>query len=129
MCSLSTSVITLQGIFGLLNGAISLLVPSVAAKNAATLGVDSIPAIHAIGLGSITIGAFYCVTAYRNDVPVMWMTVLGRVIAIPIFLKHGGPWANVAAFEGVCGGLTAAALVWERWRGKKAAGKSEGKNH
>ncbi|KAH6662039.1 hypothetical protein B0J14DRAFT_663020 [Halenospora varia] len=129
MRSLSTSVIILQGIFGLLNGAASLLVPSVAAKSAATLGVDSIPAIHSIGLGSITIGAFYCVAAYRNDVPAIWMTVFGRIIAIPVFLRHGGSWANVAVFEGVCGGLTAAALGWEMWRGEKAVRKSQGKGN
>lgn len=41
------------------------------------------------------------------------MMVVGRAIAIPVFLSHGGPWVKVATFEGICGGLTFAALGWE----------------
>ena len=53
------------------------------------------------------------------------MTVLGRAVAVPVFLSHGGPWAKVAAFEGVCGVLTFAALGWESLTSN--AGTSKGK--
>jgi hypothetical protein len=46
----------------------------------------------------------------------MCLCVAGRAMAIPVFLGHGGPWINVAIFEGVCGILTAGALMWESWR-------------
>jgi hypothetical protein len=45
------------------------------------------------------------------------MMVVGRAIAVPVFLSHGGPWVTVAIFEGVCGGLTVAALGWESLNG------------
>jgi len=51
--------------------------------------------------------------AYRKDRPAMWMLVIGRLLAIPVFLVDGGPWVNFAAFGGACGVLTAMALGWE----------------
>lgn len=58
----------------------------------------------------------------------MWMTVVGRAMAVPVFLGHGGPWTNVAAFEGLCGVLTLAALVWETWGGsRERRGRGKGK--
>jgi hypothetical protein len=56
MLSISSIVVALQGLFGLFNGAASLLLPSVAQKSLDTLQITSLPAIHAIALGSITIG-------------------------------------------------------------------------
>jgi hypothetical protein len=43
----------------------------------------------------------------------MWMLVIGRLLAIPVFLGNGGPWVNLAAFGGACGVQTAMALGWE----------------
>jgi hypothetical protein len=51
--------------------------------------------------------------AYRKDRSAMWMLVVGRLLAIPVFLLDGGPWVNLAAFDGACGVLTAMALGWE----------------
>ncbi len=46
----------------------------------------------------------------------MWWCVVGRMMAIPVFVQHGGPWVDVAVFEAVCGVLTAGALLWDEWR-------------
>jgi len=55
----------------------------------------------------------------------MWWCVVGRLLAIPVFLQHGGPWLNVALFEGVCGLSVVTALLFESReifeKGKKAA--------
>ncbi|KAK0121690.1 hypothetical protein ONS95_009975 [Cadophora gregata] len=114
MPPLSSTIMALQGLFGILNGAASLI-SSALQKNLETLQIDSVPAIHAISLGSVSIGAFYINAAYRKDRPIMWVCVLGRGMAVPVFMGHGGPWRNVAAFEAVCGLSIAGALVWEQW--------------
>lgn len=57
---------------------------------------------------------FYINAAYRHDRAMMWLCVLGRGIAISVFVSHGGPWRSVAIFEAVCGLSVAGALLWER---------------
>lgn len=57
MPPLAPIVVGLQGAFGVLNGAASLLFQAAAEKNLEVLNVQSIPAIHAIALGSISIGS------------------------------------------------------------------------
>ncbi|KAI9651376.1 hypothetical protein NHQ30_001418 [Ciborinia camelliae] len=113
MPPLSSIVLAIQGGFNFLNGAVSLLSSSAAEKNAEILLIDSIPAIHAIALGSISIGTFYLIAAQRRDRLAMWLTVIGRTIAVAVFMVDAGPWRNVAIFEGVCGGLLAGSLIWE----------------
>lgn len=49
-------VLAAQGIFGIINGAVSITSSSVAQDQAILLEIPSIPAIHAIALGTITIG-------------------------------------------------------------------------
>ena len=56
MAPLSSLVVGLQGIFGILNGAANLLSSSAAEKNLAVLNLTSLPALHSIALGSIAIG-------------------------------------------------------------------------
>jgi hypothetical protein len=56
MPALSSIIVGLQGIFGILNGAATLLFQSAAQKNIAILNIPSIPAIHAIAAGSVSIG-------------------------------------------------------------------------
>ena len=58
---------------------------------------------------------FYCMAAWRKDGVLMWMSVVGRGMAVYVFGADGGPWRNVAVFEGVCGGVLAAVLLWEGW--------------
>jgi hypothetical protein len=53
---LSSLVVGLQGIFGILNGAANLLSSSAAEKNLEVLNLTSLPALHSIALGSIAIG-------------------------------------------------------------------------
>ncbi|KAE9370032.1 hypothetical protein N431DRAFT_426512, partial [Stipitochalara longipes BDJ] len=62
MLSLSSLVVAIQGLFGILNGAASLLFPSLAQKTIETLQI-SLPAVHAIALGSITIGCVSILTS------------------------------------------------------------------
>jgi hypothetical protein len=38
-------------------------------------------------------------------------------MAVVVFWSHGGPWKNVAVFEGVSATVTALALAWERFTG------------
>ncbi|KAG4423120.1 hypothetical protein IFR04_003757 [Cadophora malorum] len=123
MPPLSSVIIALQGLFGVLNGAASLISSTALQKNLDTLQIDSTPALHAIALGSVSIGAFYINAAYRHDKSIMWLCVLGRAIAIPVFMTHGGPWRNVAVFEAVCGLSVAGALLWDRYnmKGKRMA--------
>ena len=35
----------------------------------------------------------------------MQVSILGRAIAVTVFLRDGGPWRGVAVYEGVCGGF------------------------
>ncbi|PMD59480.1 uncharacterized protein K444DRAFT_613439 [Hyaloscypha bicolor E] len=144
MLPLPSIIVAIQGLLGILNGARYLLIPSIAEKDMATLHMTSLPALHAIALGSLTIGwvtepsshcsssphvsrtesftrTFYLNAAFRGDkIAICWM-ILGRVIAIPIFLGHGGPWLQVAEFEAVCVFSTLAALGWENFSGSRAA--------
>ena len=59
MPPLSSTLIALQGIFGIINGAATLLFPAAAQKNLETLQLDAtaLPAVHAIALASITVGS------------------------------------------------------------------------
>jgi len=99
--------------FGVFNGAASLLFSSAAQRNLEVMQITSLPALHSIALGSITIGAFYLNAAYRNDRTVMWWCVFGRLLSIPVFLQHDGPWINVAVFESVCGLSIALSMLFE----------------
>ena len=44
--------------------------------------------------------AFYINAASRDDGKAMCATAIGRALAIPVFLGHGGPWVNVACSRG-----------------------------
>jgi len=79
MPPLSSIILGVQGIFGILNGAASLLFPAAAAKNLQTLGlgVDALPAIHAIALGSVAIG----------------------FVSLPAFFSHSIPLSETSQFE------------------------------
>jgi hypothetical protein len=55
----------------------------------------------------------------------MWLSVAGRGLAVFVFLRDGGPWKNVAAYEGVCGLVLGAALVWEEVWGGKGGGRGK----
>jgi len=113
----SSVVLGLQGVFGILNGLASLLSSRAAAHNMSTLSITSLPAIHSIALGSLSIGTFYLLAVRNNDRTAMWLTVAGRAVAVGVFWGHGGPWRNVSIFEGVMGGLLGVALGWESRRG------------
>jgi hypothetical protein len=54
----------------------------------------------------------------------MWLTVAGRAVALGVFLRHGGPWRNVAIFEGVMGAVLGIALELERRLGREKKAKS-----
>jgi hypothetical protein len=54
----SSIILTIQGIFGILNGLASLVSTHAAQHNMSTLSITSLPAIHSIALGSLSIG--YC---------------------------------------------------------------------
>ncbi|KAJ8064832.1 hypothetical protein OCU04_007140 [Sclerotinia nivalis] len=113
MPPLSSIILGVQGGFNFLNGAVSLLSSSAAVKNAEILLIDSKPAVHTLALSCLSIGTSYLISAYRRDTLAMWMTVVGRTIAVGVFWSDAGPWRKVALFEGFCGGLLATSLIWE----------------
>jgi hypothetical protein len=43
----------------------------------------------------------------------MWFTVFARAIAAGVFYPSGGLWQMVGYFEGGCGVLMLAPLLWE----------------
>jgi hypothetical protein len=57
----------------------------------------------------------------------MWMTVVGRTIAVPVFWGHAGPWTNVAILRVFVGCLLWGFGVGElrRMRGRRGKGKGE----
>jgi hypothetical protein len=52
----SATILTLQGVFGILNGLASMLSSQAAASNMELLSISSLPAIHSIALGSLSVG-------------------------------------------------------------------------
>lgn len=135
MLPLTTLILGLQGIINLLNGASSLLFPSLAAKNAEAMQTSA-AATDAMSLATMSIGfvayllqyfegliddrALYINAAYKKDVSVVWWMVLGRAIAVCVFWRYGGMWGNVAIFEGACGVSLAMARGWDIWRESRA---------
>ncbi|KKK15820.1 hypothetical protein ARAM_006684 [Aspergillus rambellii] len=97
----------------LLSGVYSLLWPSAVASlpNSPVKGV-SMGTIQAMSLTSLSLGAFYAVASFQNNIPMMVTTVPGRLLAAFIFHRNGGPWRSVAPFEGLMGLITAAAVYW-----------------
>jgi hypothetical protein len=67
-------------------------------------------------LTSLSLGSFYAIASYQNNIPMMIAAVPGRLLAMVVFHRSGGGWKNVAPFEGVMGVLTAVGLWWD-WRG------------
>jgi hypothetical protein len=66
MQALAPIIVGVQGAFGILNGAASMLFRAAAEKNVEILDVQSILVIHAIAAGSISIGY---VTNFLCSVP------------------------------------------------------------
>lgn len=68
---------------------------------------------------SLSLGAFYAIASWQNNVPLMITAVPGRLLAMVVFYRSGGGWRGVAPFEGVMGVLTAVGLWWD-WRSASA---------
>ncbi|TGO46728.1 hypothetical protein BCON_0310g00060 [Botryotinia convoluta] len=118
MPPLSSIIFAVQGCFNFLNGVAPLLSSTVARKNAEMLLTDSKHAIHVLALSCLSIGSLYIVAAKREDRLAMWLSVVGRTIAVGIFWVDAGPWRKVAVFEGLCAGVVAGSLIWESRGGK-----------
>ncbi|TVY82543.1 hypothetical protein LSUE1_G002437 [Lachnellula suecica] len=126
MPPLTSLILGLHGIIGILNGVPGLIFPSIAVRNAQIMEISSAPAVDAIALGSVSLGVFYLNAAYRRDIPIMWMSVVGRMAAVIVFWPRGGVWRNVALFEGICGLSLVLARGWDVWgRGRYVEGKDQ----
>ncbi|KAF7957830.1 hypothetical protein EAE96_003400 [Botrytis aclada] len=118
MPPLSSIVFAVQSVFNFLNGAAPFFSSTAARKSAEMLLTDSKHAIHVSALSCLSIGSLYIVAAKREDRLAMWLSVVGRTIAVGIFWVDAGPWRKVAIFEGFCAGILAGSLIWES-RGEK----------
>ncbi|ATZ48104.1 hypothetical protein BCIN_03g03520 [Botrytis cinerea B05.10] len=118
MPPLSSIVFAVQGGFNFLNGAAALLSSTAARKSAEMLLTDSKHAIHVSALSCLSIGSLYLVAAKRGDRLAMWLSVVGRTIAVGIFWVDAGPWRKVAIFEGLCASVLAGSLLWESQGGR-----------
>lgn len=58
-------------------------------------------------LTSLSLGTFYAVASYQNNIPMMIAFMPGRLLAAIVFRRSGGEWASVAPFEGMMGIITA----------------------
>lgn len=73
---------------------------------------------------SISLGTFYAIAAYQNNIPMIVAAVPGRLMATFVFHNSGGGWAKVAPFEAVMGLFTAVGLYWD-WTLKRSKNKKE----
>ncbi|GAD98968.1 predicted protein [Paecilomyces variotii No. 5] len=111
-----------QYIFGiqtaplLLSGVWTLLWPAgAAALPDSPLAGLSNGTIQALSLTSLSLGSFYAIASYQNNIPMMIASIPGRLLATFVFYRSGGGWANVAPFEGLMGVITAVGVYWD-WR-------------
>lgn len=56
MAPISSIVLGLQGLFTVLNGLSPLIFPTLAAQSTQSLKIGSMPAMHAISLGALSLG-------------------------------------------------------------------------
>ena len=119
-----------QGVFLLGNGMYLLLFPEKAATDTGSplLGCP-IPVVRAMryamydkvdfyqltfttSMSSFSIGALFLQAVYQHNQAVMALSIVGRILAVVVFWwLNGGPWKNVAIFEGVMGLLTGLSLI------------------
>ncbi|KAJ5602172.1 hypothetical protein N7510_011706 [Penicillium lagena] len=126
---LSQYIFGLQAAPLLASGVYSLLWPAAAAglPNSPLKGVSpgtiqamrSVSGLHQIGLmltsyslTSLSLGTFYAIASYQNNIPMMIASVPGRLLAAIVFRRSGGGWASVAPFEGLMGIVTAIGVYW-----------------
>ncbi|KAJ5218055.1 uncharacterized protein N7498_000154 [Penicillium cinerascens] len=76
--------------------------------------------IQAISMTSLSLGTFYAIAAYQNNIPMMLTAIPGRLLAAFVFHHSGGGWAKVAPFEALMGLLNAVGLYWD-WTLKRSA--------
>ncbi|KAJ5231989.1 hypothetical protein N7468_004945 [Penicillium chermesinum] len=97
----------------LVSGVYTLVCPGVAAKfpNSPMQGLGN-GTIQALSLTSISLGTFYGLAAYQNNIPMMLTAIPGRLLAMFVFHRAGGGWKDVAPFEGAMALLTAIGLYW-----------------
>jgi hypothetical protein len=79
---------------------------------------------HFSSMTSLSLGTFYAIAAYQNNIPMMIAAVPGRLMATFVFHNSGGGWAKVAPFEAVMGLFTAVGLYWD-WTLKRSKNKME----
>ncbi|CAI7675811.1 unnamed protein product [Penicillium pancosmium] len=82
--------------------------------------------IQAISLTSLSLGSFYTIASYQNNIPMMIASVPGRLLAAFVFYRAGGGWRDVAPFEGVMGLLTAVGIYWN-WAADRSESAREAK--
>ncbi|KAJ5379804.1 uncharacterized protein N7496_002232 [Penicillium cataractarum] len=100
----------------LASGIYTLLFPAAAAAlpDSPLQGLSN-GTIQALSLTSLSLGSFYAIASYQNNIPMMLAAIPGRLLAMVVFHRSGGGWKNVAPFEGLMGMFTALGLWWD-WR-------------
>ncbi|KAJ5081008.1 hypothetical protein N7456_013718 [Penicillium angulare] len=110
---LSQYIFGIQAVPLLASGIYTLLRPNVIASlaNSPFRGIDT-GTIQAISLTSIALGACQTIAAYQNNIPMMLVTVPGRLLGAFVFHRSGGEWRKMAPFEGLMGLLIAIGVYW-----------------
>ncbi|KAE8361119.1 hypothetical protein BDV27DRAFT_31766 [Aspergillus caelatus] len=110
----------LQYLFGLqslpllASGLHTLLSPASAAQSQYLPLKDvSTGTIQAVSLSSLTLGTYYAIAAYQNNIPLMVATIPGWFLAAVVFYRTGeAAWRRVAPVEAVMGLGTALGLLF-----------------
>ncbi|KAE8167998.1 hypothetical protein BDV40DRAFT_252253 [Aspergillus tamarii] len=104
----------LQSLPLLASGLYTLLSPASAARSQHLPLKDvSTGTIQAMSLSSLTLGTFYAIAAYQNNISLMVATIPGRLLAAVVFYRTGeATWRRVAPFEAVMGVGTALGLIF-----------------
>ncbi|PWY83852.1 hypothetical protein BO94DRAFT_625413 [Aspergillus sclerotioniger CBS 115572] len=110
-------IFALQSLPLLASGLYTLLCPTSAAQSPYMPLQDVTPGtIQAMSLSSLTLGTFYAIAAYQNNIPLMVATIPGRLLAAMVFYQTGeAAWRQVAPFEALMGGMTVLGVWLRGW--------------
>ncbi|KAM7203622.1 hypothetical protein V8F20_003917 [Naviculisporaceae sp. PSN 640] len=118
MPSAAALSIYLFGATALVAGINNLLSPQTALA-ALDLPPTALYASNGMSLAAIAMGIYYPLAAYQENRTFFFLTIPMRSLTATVFWFQGGVWRLPSIWEGGGALLTAAALVWDRYHGRK----------